>query len=420
MANRVTLTLVFSLSFISYMAPELSASTQLAPLALFAALVFFKVIWSMSILDAVSSVFEVDGLLFILFVSLLTIAPSLASGSSLSLGTAVLIAICLVLARVYMTVVPFQEVLEAFFWSGIVSIGVFTLLAFNSIVQSIQTLERFSPFSFHPNLLAFLLAGYFCVMVWKFITGNWRMKMLAGLFGSLCLAITFFASSRGSIVAILAGSGLVATMAVARARRERRIKWLQLGLLAGVLMFGAIIFAQNLQWTKDVYEYADQVLQLSQDYRGLDTGFTGRWDRWKVIMGVFTDGTFMVGRGIRTTDQAPIDNGYLVILYEIGLVPLVLITWRFFSISGRYFRSYFRSANQEERGFYLACCLLVAVFLVNNIVARYLLSVGNPYSLAALLLFATPTRLLPSLSIAPRGVQGNAMHTLRTPSQLLS
>jgi hypothetical protein len=420
MLNRITLTLVFSLSFFSYMTPELSTSIQLAPLTLFAALVFFKVIWSEAFLDAVSSLFEVDGLLFILFVSLLTIAPSFATGSNQSLGTAVLIAFCLVLGRIYMTVVPIHEVFEAFFWSGIVSIGLFTLLAFSSLMQSIQTLERFSPFSFHPNLLAFLLAGYFCVMVWKFITGKWRMRILAGLFGFLCLVITFFASSRGSIVGILAGCSLAACMVVAGARKERRIKLLKRGLLAVAIMLGVIISVWNLQWTNDVYEYTDQVLQLSQDYRGLDTGFTGRWDRWKVIMGVFTDGTFMTGRGIRTTDQAPIDNSYLVILYEIGLVPLALITWRFFSISRRCFRSYFRSTNQEEKDFYLACSLLLAVFFVNNIVARFLLSVGNPYSLMALLLFATPTRLLSSISIAPRGARGNTMHVLGTPSQLLS
>lgn len=416
----LVLLLVFTLSFMSYMTPDLSTSIQLAPLALFAVLVFFKVIWSKSVLDAVASLFELDGLLFVLLVSVLTIAPSLVSGSSQSLATAVLIAICLVLARVYMAVVPVREVLDAFFWSGIVSVGLFTLVAFGSLMQSIQTLERFSPFSFHPNLLAFLLAGYFCVTVWKFITGTWRMKTLAVLFGSLCLVITFFASSRGSIVGILAGCGLATCMFVARSKRERRTRLLKLGLVAVALILGIIISIRNLQWSKDAYEYTDQVLQLSQEYRGLDTGLTGRWSRWKVIMRVFTDGTFFVGRGIRSTDSEPIDNSYLVILYEIGLIPLVLITWRFLSILGEYFRSYFRSTSREERDFYLACCLLLTVFLVNNIVDRYLFSVGNPYSLLALLLFATPKRLLPSLSHGPRNALGKTTDTLAGQIQLLS
>jgi hypothetical protein len=420
MSNRITLTLVFTLSFFTYMTQELSTSLQLAPIALFAALVFFKVIWSRSILAAVGSLFELDALLFIVFVSVLTIATSVASGSSQSLGTAVLIAICLVLARIYMTVVPLQEVLEAFFWSGIVSIGSFTILASTSLVESIQTLERFSPFSFHPNLLAFLLAGYFCAMVWKFIVGDWRMKILTGLFGSLCLAITFFASSRGSIVAIIAGSCFVAGMAAIRARRERRLSLIRLGGLAAALVLGIIFFAQSLESTDGAYEYVDQVLQLTQDQRGLDSGLTGRWDRWKVIVGVFSDGTFMVGRGIRSTDQTPIDNSYLVILYEIGLVPLILITWRYFSVSRRYFRDYFRSTNPEARGFYLACSLLLAVFLVNNIVARFLFSVGNPYSLVALLIFVTPARGLATDTSVSKAGQKLLTPTLGTRPQLLA
>jgi hypothetical protein len=57
---------------------------------------------------------------------------------------------------------------------------------------------------------------------------------------------------------------------------------------------------------------------------------------------------------------------------------------------------YLQSTNKVQQRFYLACGLLLVVFLVNDIVARYLFSVGNPYSLVALLFFATPTRLLGS------------------------
>lgn len=137
MANGIVLTLVFTLSFMSYITPELSTAVQLAPLALFAALVFFKVIWSGSVFDAVTSLFEPDGLLYVLLISILIIAPSVASDSGKSIETGLVIAICLVLARIYISVVPVQEVLEAYFWSGIVSVGLFTFLSFASLVQSI-------------------------------------------------------------------------------------------------------------------------------------------------------------------------------------------------------------------------------------------------------------------------------------------
>jgi hypothetical protein len=293
-----------------------------------------------------------------------------------------------------MAVVPIREVLEAFFWSGILSLGFFIPLGFAGLMQSVETLARFSPFSFHPNLLAFVLAGYFCVMVWKLIAGGWRMKILAGLVGCACLLIIFFAASRGAIVGIFAGCLFIAGMAIVRARREQRKKFARLGLLAAALLLGLLLFIRNLEWTKDAFTYVDEVLQFSNEYRGFDSGLSGRLDKWNKSMRVFTDGTFLIGRGIRSTDLSEttvIDNSYLVILYEIGLVPLILITWRFLTILRRFIRAYFHVVTQNQKFFYLTCTLLMVVLLVNNVVARLLFGVGNPYSLVAFLLFAAPT-----------------------------
>ena len=396
MVNRITLTLVFTLSFLTYLTSELSVSLQLVPVVLFAALVFFRVVWSHQILRAVGSLLELDGLLFVIFLSSLIVGPSIESKFDKSLEFAFLISACLILGRLYMAVVPISEVLEAFFWSGIISIGIFVSLSFASLLQSMVTLERFFAFGFHPNLLAFVLAGYFCVMVWKFMTGDWRVKVLTGLLASLCLVIIFLASSRGSIVGIIAGSLFIAGIATVRAKRERRIMFLRLSFLAAALLLGVVIFVAHFRWTKDVYEYVDQVLQLSQDYRGLDTGFTGRWDKWVAVIRTFDDGTFLLGRGIRSSDftEMSIDNGYLVILYELGLIQLVLIAWRFFYILRTFLKGYFGAITIMRRHFYLCWILVLVVFLVNNIVARFLFAVGNPYSLLAFLLFATPASSL--------------------------
>jgi len=403
MLNRVALTLVFTLSFFSYMTSELSTSLQLAPLALFAALAFFKVIWSESVFDAVSSLFEADGLLYVLFISILIIAPSVASDSGKSIETAVLIAICLVLARIYMAVVPVTEVLEAFFWSGIISISLFVPFSIAIFLQSIQTLTRFSPFSFHPNLLAFLLAGYFCVMVWKFMTGSLSMKIFSGLLGFVCLVIIFFASSRGSILGIICGCAMLVVMSVIQAKKEGRIRLRQVALACGFLLFGLVLFHQSFAWTEELYSYIDKALAITGSDRGVDSGFTGRFDKWNATLNLLSDGSWMFGRGIRASDSQEqlIDNSYLVMLYEIGLIPLLLISWRFLKILHRFVEGYFRPIKREQRLFYLACSLLIVVFLMNNIVARYLFGVGNPYSLLALFLFAAPIeRIVPSLALS--------------------
>src|SRR5207302_7186068 len=115
------------------------------------------------------------------------------------------------------------------------------------------------------------------------------------------------------------------------------------------------------------------------------SGLTGRFDKWNETVHVFSDGTWLTGQGLRSSDSMdpPIDNSYLVILYELGFVPLVLITWRFAAIFLRFVRSYFRSTSERQRKFSLACTLLMVVFLVNDIVGRFMFALANPYSLLA-------------------------------------
>lgn len=417
MINRIALTIVFTLSFLSYMTPELSAWAQFVPLVLFALIVFLKVLCTESAFEAIWSLFERDGLLYVLFIALLIVAVSFASGFEKSLETAVIITVCLVLTRLYMAVVPIREVFEAFFWSGILSVAIFIPLSFAALLHSIETLTRFSILSYHPNLLAFVLAGYFCSMVWKFLVGNVRMKILTGSVGLFCLVIIFFASSRGSIVAILAGGVFIAGVAILSAGKEAASKVMQFGLLLAAALLGLFFLVQNLDWARNAYAFVDEVLAISSEYRGINTGLSGRFDQWSRATRVLSDGTWLVGQGLRSSDtlfpeDQLIDNSYLVGLYELGLIPTLLITWRFITVSYRFLMAYFRSTDREGRYFYLACGLFMTIFLFNNVVARFFFSVGNPYSLVALLFFVTPARRLTSVTAAVHGSRSATVHLL--------
>ncbi len=405
MVNRITLTFVFFLSFVAYLAPELTVARRFAPLILFAVLVFFRVFCSHSVLRAVKSLVEMDGLLFVVVLPFLMLGPSIDSNFHESVDYWLLTTVCLVLARLYMAVVPVREVLEAFFWSGILSLGVFMVLAFADLTQAVFSLTRFTAFAFEPNVLAFVLAGYFCVLVWKCATSGWYIKIFAGAAGLVCLAIIFFASSRGSLVAIFAGCLVVAGMAFFGAAKDQRRKLLRWGLLTTTLLLATVLVAGNLEWTASGYEFVDQVLSLSTSDRGLDSGLTGRVDKWKEIVRALSDGTWMFGQGLRSSDSMypPIDNSYLVILYELGLFPLILISWRFLSILKMFQQNYFRAADHRQRQFYLVCSLLLVVFLVNDIVGRFMFALANPYSLLAFLLFAAPTSELALIPVVSPG-----------------
>ena len=393
MANRIALTLVFTLSFLTYLAPELTASVQLAPLVLFAMLVVVRVLFSASILHALGSLFEMDGLLFVVSLSVLLIAPSMASAYDQSLQYSLLISGCLILARLYTSVVAIREVLEAFFWSGIVSLGLFLPLSFATLMQSIQTLDRFGYVNLQTNLLAFLLTGYLCVAVWKFFTSGWRMKILTGAVSLSCGVMIFFTSSRGALAGGFIGCCFGAGMAFMRADRERRT-WLarRIALTAAALVVALLLF-DKFTPARDAYDFVDQALAISSPYRGVDSGFTGRFDTWRRTVGLLSGGNWLLGMGMRSSDSIypMIDNSYLVILYDLGLLPLVLILWRFLSILWKYSKSCLCATDESQRKFRLVCCLLIIMLLAINIVERFLFGVGNPYSLLALLLFAAPT-----------------------------
>jgi len=221
--NQAALAALFTLSFVIYFAPELSISVQLAPLVLFAALVFCKAIASDSLITAMAAFLDIDGLLYVALFSLLMVGCSLSSPSEDALRFALLFSACLGLARIYMTLTPIEEVLEAFYWSAIVSIFVFVPLSFEILIKSAMNLERLDTFNFHPNGLALQLAAYLCVMVWKFSTGGWLSKAICSILGIVSVIVVFLASSRGAIVAILAGCGFLISIVFCKAvKRDRR------------------------------------------------------------------------------------------------------------------------------------------------------------------------------------------------------
>jgi O-antigen ligase len=390
--NRIVLTLVFVISFATYMAPDLNITVQLVPLILFAILVFFKVGFSDFVLIALESLFDVEGLILVFGVPLLTLGQSIESTFDKSLPYWGVISSCLILSRLYTALTPLQEVFESFFWSAVVCLAVFLPVSYWALQSSIDTLVRFAPYNFHPNLLAWIMAGYFCAMVWKLWTGTWLVKIIAVFGIVICLADVFFASSRAAIVAIVLGCGVVGAMAMVRAARQGRNHFLWVGITAGLLLVATTLYTYNHGSVQDTVDFVDQVLSLSTTDRGIDSGFTGRVDKWANIIRSLSDGTFLIGRGVRSSDamETMIDNSYLVILYDLGLLPLIVIVYRFLSILYRSFRGYFVAATDEKRYFCLLCTLITLIVLVTNFAERSLFAVGNPFSLLAFFMLAAP------------------------------
>jgi O-antigen ligase len=175
--------------------------------------------------------------------------------------------------------------------------------------------------------------------------------------------------------------------------KEQRSRALKPALLVVMAILVTFVFLQSSEWVDDTYTFVDAVLKVTDANRGVDSGFTGRFDKWQETINTLKDGTWLLGHGIRSSDSMAqlIDNSYMVNLYEVGVFPLILICWRFGGTLWRFMKGYARAADPKRTQLFLACSLLMVTFLLNNFVARYLFAVGNPYSLLAILFFVAPS-----------------------------
>jgi len=96
----------------------------------------------------------------------------------------------------------------------------------------------------------------------------------------------------------------------------------------------------------------------------------------------------LIASGYRTGGEAQlgfsIDNGYLTLLFEVGLAGTLIIV----SLYVRALTIALREClnNRDERHYVgLGFSVFLIFVLTNNVVARYLFGMGNPVSILALI-----------------------------------
>jgi O-antigen ligase len=138
-------------------------------------------------------------------------------------------------------------------------------------------------------------------------------------------------------------------------------------------------------------DFLDTFLSLTSSQRGLKSGLSGRTEIWQIAFRLLrTNNRWLFGFGYRAGDRmvGTIDNGYVQLLFESGLIAGVLILGsmlRVFYLLWHVSRP--RENNAWTRYYMVLWCLMIVYFL-NNISARYLFSFGSPFSLCMLCLMA--------------------------------
>lgn len=276
-----------------------------------------------------------------------------------------------------------DRIMTAYGWACTITTGLFVFVYFHEVLDALQTADRFVTPAAHPNLIGFVFAGSFFGHLWLIISSRGILRCILTFSSLLSLLIVIATGSRGSAVGLGCGFGFVALFASLDFVRSVRSVASKAGIVMGVLLI-VLIGAIAIPVTdagRSAEAWVSSHFALENQGRGLDSGMSGRGEIWTDIQRRLEDRGIWTGIGYRRSGElvGSIDNGYLVVLFEMGAVPFLalfgILLWRGAQL--------LRIAQLDclERWRAMLLLGLLINFMLNNIVARYLLGVGNPLSL---------------------------------------
>lgn len=98
---------------------------------------------------------------------------------------------------------------------------------------------------------------------------------------------------------------------------RNRAVWARLLLVAGAVLGGAVFFTVMLDFVREL-------LLLDDPHRGLDSGFSGRFNSWRIGFEVFLD-NFLVGVGVGHPLAKHAHNAFLIVAAEQGIFALLMM-----------------------------------------------------------------------------------------------
>ena len=305
--------------------------------------------------------------------------------------------------------IDFQLIINSFVCAGIAITATLLVVGFNDLIQALSMnidlktgLSRFSPLGLHPNLVGHIFGGFavtfFCCMLYsKQIIYKIFFTILVGVSLLFCIA----ASSRGGLIA--SGLGIITVYALAIWDDKAKRRYLFLFM---ILVIVSLLFSHGFD---KFSSYLSSILEFDSNERGVGSGLTGRTANWeKLVSTMFLSiKSVLLGNGLRSGGQDvmgySIDNGYLNMFYETGLVLTVFFVILMIISTNNLRRSFLGMPNSIK-----AVALGLFVFiLVESIVERYLLSIGNPVSLFLVFCILGLKNILSSTSrkqVVPRPV----------------
>ena len=390
--TKALLTLVFLLSYIQYLF-EISIEILLVPISVLILLGYTLIIFSpeFRLRKILSNILSPTNFFFVIALPLISTTASLYCENRDPALYGLFMTTTLITIRGILCIVKLEDILKCYFYASVLFIAIYISISLPDLINAILMNHRFYNFSFHPNLLAFILVGSIPVQLWvyKTITNHKLWILVLILFN---ISIIFYASSRGSIVALLTGIFGISILGYTKRcislshNKFRKYFWKPVVIFFLITIVATVSLINHDRLVSYVYE----ILEINSPYRGLNSGLSGRINRWSLTLDDLKHGSLFFGNGYRTGSDLlgfSIDNGYLTLIYEMGAFVSIFVVIKYLWVTVYFARNYLRSFNIRDDALFFSLTFIMIIFLTNNIVVRYLFGMGNPFSLLCLFFF---------------------------------
>lgn len=281
------------------------------------------------------------------------------------------------------------QLVVVFRWAYVALLGTLLVLEPGPLFQSLSGsveyglgLVRYQPLGMNPNLSGLVYGGGAMLFFQRVLAADKLLhKLFALTMSALCLSVLLAASARASMLALAIAGAVGITLIALRGSRRSRIALLLAAFIGVVVIL--------VQWAA-IKDYLLLILDVDSPTRGVDSGATGRTDIWRDgVALVFSNAMLLfTGRGIRSALPEvigfPVESSYINLALEHGLVFGALIAGAFFVTAARALRQGLRPGQFRYQTFIAG--LMIVFLLAQSIFNRYLIGVGNPYSLWILVL----------------------------------
>jgi hypothetical protein len=251
-----------------------------------------------------------------------------------------------------------------------------------SVTITNHGLLRFTPLGMHPNLTGIVYAGSLFVFTLRILSSDWLFVRIA------CFAC-FVVSSIFVVASSARSSFLCLGLALAfwfyfLVRKNKAFKQYLFPALSILLMCVSVFFDR-------IYSYIADIFEFDSKTRGLDSGGTGRTELWYEGIELIQKDPIRLffGAGFRSAEQdiigISLESSYITLVYEVGIIACTLLMI-FLFICFFNLLKISRFYGEKGVGAYFVIVVSMIFFIFQSIFNRYLISMGNIYSIFFLLI----------------------------------